>query len=221
VHHSEPLPTLHRAVPQLPRPRLLRLPRQPRAGLRAGSGAASSRRGLPDGEFMPASASGSAAGAAADAAGAAAAGMGTQASQRAGAGAGRGGGGEAGPVWRSADVPRTGSGIHTLVTSNGSPYLNFQLRIMCAARLTSPPVWLRLGAHAAALPWTLSSCNASAAARWRTTRAMRAAAEPLPDRVCQQQRRPITAAGRVELCILLARKLKGGPSPWGALAALE
>ena len=28
-------------------------------------------------------------------------------------------------------IPRTGTGIHTLVTSNGSPYLNFQLRIMC------------------------------------------------------------------------------------------
>jgi len=137
---------------------------------------------------MPARASASTAGAAADAAfGAAAAGTGTQALQRAGAGAGRGGGGEAGPVWRSADVPRTGSGIHTLVTSNGSPYLNFQLRIMCAARLTGPPVWLRLGAHAAALPWTLNSCNSSAAARWRTTRAMRAAAKPLPDRVRQQQ----------------------------------
>ena len=30
-------------------------------------------------------------------------------------------------------IPRTGTGIHTLVTSNGSPYLNFQLRIMCGA----------------------------------------------------------------------------------------
>lgn len=28
-------------------------------------------------------------------------------------------------------IPRTGTSIHTLVTSNGSPYLNFQLRIMC------------------------------------------------------------------------------------------
>jgi opacity protein-like surface antigen len=153
---------------------------------------------------MPASASASAAGVAAGAAGAAAAGMAAagmadQASQRAGAGAGRGGGGEAGPVWRSADVPRTGSSIHTLVTSNGSPYLNFQLRIMCAARLASSPSWLWLGAHAATLPWALSSCNASAAARWRTTHAMRAAAKRLPDRARRQQRRPPAAAGRDEL----------------------
>ena len=48
------------------------------------------------------------------------------------AGAGEGLGSRGVPV----GISRTGTGIHTLVTSNGSPYLNFQLRIMCGPALS-------------------------------------------------------------------------------------
>ncbi len=43
------------------------------------------------------------------------------------------GGGAA--VVAAAALPTTGDTVHTLCTSNGSPYLNFQLRIMCAMLL--------------------------------------------------------------------------------------
>ena len=38
-----------------------------------------------------------------------------------------------------AGIPTKGTTIHTLVTSNGSPYLNFQNRIMCAPNPSNPP----------------------------------------------------------------------------------
>ena len=36
---------------------------------------------------------------------------------------------------RTPGIPYKGTTIHTLVTSNGSPYLNFQNRIMCAPNM--------------------------------------------------------------------------------------
>lgn len=38
-----------------------------------------------------------------------------------------------------AGIPTKGTTIHTLVTSNGSPYLNFQNRIMCGPNARSTP----------------------------------------------------------------------------------
>ena len=39
------------------------------------------------------------------------------------------------PAVKQTGLPTTGDTIHTLCTSNGSPYLNFQNRIMCALHL--------------------------------------------------------------------------------------
>lgn len=36
------------------------------------------------------------------------------------------------PMAKATGFPTKGDTIHTLCTSNGSPYLNFQNRIMCA-----------------------------------------------------------------------------------------
>lgn len=40
---------------------------------------------------------------------------------------------------RTPGIPYKGTTIHTLVTSNGSPYLNFQNRIMCAPNMHPSP----------------------------------------------------------------------------------
>lgn len=46
-------------------------------------------------------------------------------------------------VAKPAEFPTKGDTIHTLCTSNGSPYLNFQNRIMCAL---NPPSTARCDA---------------------------------------------------------------------------
>ena len=67
-------------------------------------------------------------------------------------------GGAAGAVTVISPLPMTGDTIHTLCTSNGSPYLNFQLRIMCAPppplkwwptnmRDCGPPGEMQMGKH--------------------------------------------------------------------------
>ena len=102
----------------------------------AGGGGGSLRRGMPDTQLPPERSRTPAEQAALDAAADAAAagrgiadplGMRPERVGGNGSAAGRGVGAQV-----PAGVPRTGRGIHTLVTSNGSPYLNFQLRIMCA-----------------------------------------------------------------------------------------
>ena len=45
-------------------------------------------------------------------------------------------------VAKASGFPTKGNTIHTLCTSNGSPYLNFQNRIMCALILSCRPLLL-------------------------------------------------------------------------------
>lgn len=112
----------------------------------AGTGAGL-RRGLPDAQELPRSGQALAEQVAAAAKTAASASGGGSTGLDAGSGSGTAGAiaqraeqaAGAGEGLDHRGVPdgttRTGTGIHTLVTSNGSPYLNFQLRIMCGPAL--------------------------------------------------------------------------------------
>ena len=46
---------------------------------------------------------------------------------------------------KSSGSPTKGDTIHTLCTSNGSPYLNFQNRIMCETRESVGPLAVCVG----------------------------------------------------------------------------